>query len=162
MLFITRFVRFATVLLLVVVLTSGVVFADQGEEIEVEEGQCVGQECINPDIIVTSDKEEDVVEDPKCPSRAQIIKCSSKHLDLNQNGKLEREELQQAIDSLPWWGRSVLQILGSVNAIMKKCDVDGDDAISMDYDMEHNKDTCLATCFKRMAFKKAFFAECDL
>lgn len=46
--------------------------------------------------------------------------------------------------------------------MMKKCDVDGDDAISIDYDMLHNKDTCLATCFKRRAFKQAFFADCEL
>jgi hypothetical protein len=45
---------------------------------------------------------------------------------------------------------------------MKKCDVDGDDAIGMDYDMSHNGDTCLATCFKRRAFKRAFFSECEL
>lgn len=56
----------------------------------------------------------------------------------------------------------MLKILGSVDKIMGKCDVDGDDAIGIDYDMQHNKETCLATCFKRRAFKAAFFPECDL
>ena len=60
------------------------------------------------------------------------------------------------------YARGILQILGSVDKMMKKCDVDGDDAISIDYDMEHNKETCLATCFKRRAFKSAFFPDCDL
>ena len=54
----------------------------------------------------------------------------------------------------------ILNILGSVDKMMKKCDVDGDDAIGMGYDMEHNKETCLATCFKRRAFKSSFFPEC--
>ena len=75
---------------------------------------------------------------------------------------LDRDELQTAIDRLPWLARGVLQILGSVDKMMKKCDVDGDGAISIDYDMEHNKETCLATCFKRRAFKSAFFPGCDM
>ena len=45
---------------------------------------------------------------------------------------------------------------------MKKCDMDHDDAISMDYDMLNNQETCLATCFKRKAFKQTFFADCAL
>ena len=53
-------------------------------------------------------------------------------------------------------------MIGSVNKIMDKCDYDGDGAISVDHDMEKTKDTCLATCFKRRAFKGAFFPECDL
>jgi hypothetical protein len=44
---------------------------------------------------------------------------------------------------------------------MKKCDVDGDDAISMDFDMQNNSETCLASCFKRKAFKSAFFPDCE-
>lgn len=101
-------------------------------------------------------------EDPKCPSRPHIIRCASAHLDLNKNGKLEKEELQTAIDALPWLARGVLKIIGSVPLIMKKCDHDKDDAISMDHDMEATKETCLATCFKRKAFKAAFFPDCDL
>ena len=55
----------------------------------------------------------------------------------------------------------ILKILGSVDKMMAKCDIDGDDAIGMDYDMEHSKETCLATCFKRKAFKGAFFPDCE-
>jgi hypothetical protein len=176
------------------------------------------QECSNPEVCVSTDgkigdqSSSKVAEDPKCPSRGQIIRCAGTHLDLDKNGKLERAELQQAIDQLPWYvalafnvsspgprapplsiqavspllkyisslaeltggimpscfislhrlARGVLNILGSVDSIMKKCDVDGDDAIGMDYDMSHNGDTCLATCFKRRAFKRAFFSECEL
>ena len=38
----------------------------------------------------------------KCPDRSHIIKCAEAHLDTNKNGKLDREELEAAIDSLPW------------------------------------------------------------
>jgi len=112
------------------------------------------QECVNPATVATPD--------PNCPSRQHVTLCAGKYLDKNQNGKLERSELQDAIDSLPWYGRGILNILGSVDKMMKKCDVDGDDAISMTYDMQNNQETCLATCFKRMAFKKAFFSDCTL
>ena len=36
----------------------------------------------------------------------------------------------------------------------------GDGAISVEADMEATKETCLATCFKRNAFKKLFFPDC--
>lgn len=100
--------------------------------------------------------------DPTCPDRDHLMRCAGSYLDTNKNGMLERDELQTAIDKLPWLARGVLSILGSVDKMMKKCDVDGDGAISIDYDMEHNKETCLATCFKKRAFKSAFFPDCDL
>lgn len=69
------------------------------------EEQCVAEECVNPESVVTSDAvkaaaTEDV--DPKCPSREHVIACAGKYLDTNGNGKLERAELQSGIDSLPW------------------------------------------------------------
>jgi hypothetical protein len=139
-------------------------------------------ECANPDVegapakgevaadlgeqqqqqVIESTQQEKVEEDPKCPSRPHIIRCTAEYLDVNKNNKLDRIELEEAINKLPWLARGVLKIIGSVNSIMKKCDVDQDDAISMDHDMEHNQETCLATCFKRRAFKSAFFPACDL
>jgi hypothetical protein len=123
-------------------------------------GSCAGgqEECVNPEAAVRVETQVD----PKCPSREHVTLCAGQYLDKNQNGKLERAELQAAIDSLPWYGRGILNILGSVDKMMQKCDVDKDDAISMGYDMTHNAETCLATCFKRMAFKKAFFPDCKL
>jgi hypothetical protein len=115
------------------------------------------QECHSKDAAAA----EAIEIDPTCPDRAHLMRCAAVHLDTNQNGKLDRDELQKAIDKLPWLARGVLQILGSVDKMMKKCDVDGDDAISMDYDMEHNHETCLATCLKRRVFKSAFFPDCD-
>mmetsp|Transcript_13451 Transcript_13451/g.18997 ORF Transcript_13451/g.18997 Transcript_13451/m.18997 type:complete len:176 (-) Transcript_13451:254-781(-) len=113
-------------------------------------------------VVEEEEEEEKTPEDPACPSRPHIIRCAAAHLDVNKNNKLERKELQDAIDSLPWLARGVLKILGSVDSIMKKCDADGDDAIGIDTDMEQTQETCLASCFKRKAFKQAFFPQCDL
>jgi hypothetical protein len=54
-----------------------------------------------------------------------------------------------------------MKVFGSVDTIMKKCDLDGDGAISMDYDMINNNETCLASCFKRRQFRNAFFPDCE-
>jgi hypothetical protein len=163
--------RFLKFLLLALVLTVAVSQEDAAaataEARTTDEGCATPGECANPD--APAAEEEAVIEepvkieeDPSCPSRPHIIRCTAKYMDLNQNGKLDRDELEGAIDSLPWLARGVLKIIGSVNTIMTKCDYDGDGAISIDHDMQHNADTCLTSCFKRRAFKSAFFSECDL
>lgn len=167
--FLNRFLRLALLLLIVAVSCHA-------------EGECVadsGEECANPEATEAGSAEavadasetttEEVVEeasatqeeDPQCPSRPFIIRCAGEYLDTNKNGKLERAELQAAIDKLPWYSRGILKIIGSVDKMMTKCDMDGDDAISMDYDMEKNKEQCLASCFKRRAFKGSFFPDCE-
>lgn len=70
-------------------------------------------ECANPDVVAAE-------EDPNCPSRDLIIRCAGKHLDANQNGKLDRNELEDAIGSLPWFARGILQILGSVDKMVSR------------------------------------------
>ena len=89
------------------------------------------------------------------------MRCAAKYLDTNQNKQLERAELETAIGGLPWYARGVLKVIGSIDKIMAKCDADGDDAIGIDTDMPKTEETCLATCFKRKAFKAAFFPECE-
>mmetsp|Transcript_8337 Transcript_8337/g.18196 ORF Transcript_8337/g.18196 Transcript_8337/m.18196 type:complete len:98 (+) Transcript_8337:161-454(+) len=61
----------------------------------------------------------DVAADPNCPSRESIIQCASKHLDTNGNKMLEKKELEDAIDTLPWYMKGVLKIIGSTDMIMK-------------------------------------------
>jgi hypothetical protein len=117
-------------------------------------------ECADPAAVAEEEKIDEEI-DPSCPSRPHIIRCAAHYLDTNNNGKLERKELEDAIAKLPWYSRGILKIIGSVEKIMKKCDYDRDGAISIDHDMENTKETCLATCFKRKAFKSAFFPECD-
>lgn len=106
-------------------------------------------------------EEAKVPEDPKCPSRPHIIRCSAMYLDTNKNNALDREELETAMGQVPWLLRSLVRMLGSVDTIMKKCDADGDGKISIDHDMAATEETCLASCFKRNAFKRLFFPECE-
>merc|ERR1719183_357854 len=101
-------------------------------------------------------------DDDDCPiSRPEMIRCAAKHLDTNKNQKLDREELETAIDRLPWLSKGVLKIIGSVDMIMSKCDANGDGAIDMKKggDMDKSAEMCLKTCFKRKAFKSAFFPD---
>jgi hypothetical protein len=99
-------------------------------------------------------------EDPKCPSRPHIIRCAGKYLDTNNNGALERTELDAAMSQVSWIVRGLLKVIGSTDTIMKKCDADGDGKITIEQDMEATKETCLATCFKRKVFKQLFFPDC--
>ena len=86
-----------------------------------EEGGSVTVEAVvsdNGEVVVESDAdsinpadkeaEEKDPEDPKCPSRPHIIRCAAATLDKNKNNKLERKELQEGIDSLPWLSRGEL------------------------------------------------------
>lgn len=65
-------------------------------------------ECLNPDANEDVKATSTTKEDPSCPSREYVIRCAGIHLDVNKNGMLERKELQDAIDKLPWYGRGEL------------------------------------------------------
>ena len=129
------------------------------------------EEQIKPDPVddnhhaatLTADEEEEEGEEDendKCPSRPHVIRCAAKYLDTNHNGALERDELTNAMKNVSWIVRGLLKVIGSVDSIMKKCDADGDGQITMEHDMEATKETCLASCFKRKAFKRLFFPDC--
>jgi hypothetical protein len=110
--------------------------------------------------IAAPEEGNSVAEDSTCPSRPQVVRCASKYLDTDQNGASEREELDSAMKGVSWIVRGLLKVIGSTDSIMKKCDADGDGKITIEQDMEATKETCLATCFKRKAFKQLFFPEC--
>jgi len=138
-----RFLLFLAVALLAVVATTATEqqHHDQAECEVGEDGQCLGGGggggAPKEAEVVVEDPEPPISEaqtDDTCPDREHIIKCAGANLDRNENGKLDRVELDDAIKSLPWYGRGILKILGSTDKMMQKCDVDGDDAISMDYE----------------------------
>jgi hypothetical protein len=118
------FVAIATILF---VSSPTLVGAESEAACSSEEG-----ECENPDVVVADDAAEEeeesepipevevetIEEDPNCPSRDLIIRCAALHLDKNKNGKIDRPELQGAIDSLPWFARGILKILGSVDKMV--------------------------------------------
>jgi hypothetical protein len=65
----------------------------------VEKSDC-GQdqgECLNPDTATTAQRVQEEDDDPNCPSRDSIIRCARKYLDTNDNGKLDRAELESSI-----------------------------------------------------------------
>lgn len=122
---------------------------------------CVPELADDNDLFVAATDEVIVEgEDPKCPSRPHIIRCAGKHLDTNNNGALERTELDTAMSQVSWIVRGLLKVIGSTDTIMKKCDADSDGMITIEADMEATKETCLATCFKRKVFKQLFFPDC--
>jgi hypothetical protein len=63
--------------------------------VSAEDRECaVEGECADPNAVVI---------DPNCPDRDHVVRCAGKYLDKNQNGFLERSELQGVIDELPWY-----------------------------------------------------------
>ena len=153
--------------------TEEVVADDAAKECTADDETCISpeEETIVPPVEEEETTEESTTttttkttseeeEDPACPSRPHVIRCAAKYLDTNQNGALEKSELETAMNTVPWILRSLLNIIGSVDAIMKKCDADGDGSIDIEVDMKATEETCLATCFKRKVFKKLFFPDC--
>jgi hypothetical protein len=82
----TRFLRLLAFVVTLALVASNV--AAQAEE-------CVADECAN-----SHNRAGEI--DPNCPDREHIIRCAEVYLDTNNNGKLDRSELQGAIDKLPW------------------------------------------------------------
>jgi hypothetical protein len=153
--------------------TEEVVADDAAKECTADDETCISpeEEAIVPPVeeeetteesttTTTTETTSEEEEDPACPSRPHVIRCAAKYLDTNQNGALEKSELETAMNTVPWILRSLLNIIGSVDAIMKKCDADGDGSIDIEVDMKATEETCLATCFKRKVFKKLFFPDC--
>lgn len=62
--------------------------------------------------------EDPVAIDKNCPDRGHIIRCTGSTLDLNKNGKLDRVELDSAINSLPWYVRNVW-FVSSIRAVVR-------------------------------------------
>jgi hypothetical protein len=85
-----------------ILILSLVVVAEEQQECEVGgDGTCIEE------VPVVEALEEPLTMDKHCPDRGHIIRCTGATLDLNKNGKLERIELDTAINSLPWYGRIV-------------------------------------------------------
>ena len=61
-------------------------------------------ECTNPEAEVIADVPPKP-EDPLCPSRDLIVRCTAKTLDLNGDKKIDRSELEGAINRLPWYAK---------------------------------------------------------
>ncbi|EJK65210.1 hypothetical protein THAOC_13959, partial [Thalassiosira oceanica] len=120
-------------------------------EVKVDDEGCADETCANPEAT-------DEAEDPSCPSRygseawrtRQGGQSGEKFLSASTTRRLGVGNLKflpsktHVLPDLTW---SLLRVIGSVDAIMKKCDADGDGKITIDGDMEQTKETCLASCF---------------
>ena len=113
--------HFSFILVLVATLFVSLPTLIVGESCAAGEGECANPDAPDADGTAVKEdpvEEDPVKEDPNCPSRDLIIRCAGEHLDENKNGKLDRSELQGAIDKLPWYARGILQILGSVDKMV--------------------------------------------
>jgi hypothetical protein len=75
------------------------------DEIEETITTDISQSTDNSDTSTIVEAEDAIGEspsDPKCPSRSHVLKCAAKYLDLDQDRKLSRNELDTAIKTLPW------------------------------------------------------------
>jgi hypothetical protein len=72
-----------------------------------DNGECLDTESSYDD---STDPPLASVMDKGCPDRGHIIRCAGKYLDTNQNGKLDRSELDAAIERLPWSVHSIPHI----------------------------------------------------
>ena len=93
----------------IAIVQENVLVAQKQQECEVgDDGSCLTTDSVS---VPTHETTETAAKmdgpkieiDKNCPDRGHIIRCTGAHLDLNQNGKLDRDELDSAIQSLPWY-----------------------------------------------------------
>ena len=92
---------------------SGVMLAraddvhDLDEVVVTADGETIPQPSIKEQVVkqqqASSKGKTNAAIDPKCPDRDHLMRCARVHLDTNNNNKLDREELNAAISSLPWY-----------------------------------------------------------
>lgn len=71
--------------LVVIMVTDGVAVVNDSCN-DGESGECLARETEDGPAVET---------DSKCPDRDHIIRCAKVHMDKNQNGKLDRSELDE-------------------------------------------------------------------
>ncbi len=106
-----KFITWLLNLYIAVILDNFSVAQEQQQECEVgADGVCLNMDD-RPKVQEATATMEKVADEPEveidknCPDRGHIIRCTGAHLDLNKNGKLDRDELDTAIQSLPWYVR---------------------------------------------------------
>ena len=104
--------------------TGGAASAETNPEIVVDANdgdagkECAADDCAEENASSeeseTTTNETSEEEDTNCPSRPHVIRCAAKYLDANQNGKLEKEELDNVMKKVPWLLRGQFRL----NALM--------------------------------------------
>ena len=90
-----------------------------------------------------------LIQTSACPTKKQAIDCFYSKCDLNNDGKINRKELESAIDNyLPWWERIPFNIFGGIDQILSDCDANKNGVLTAK-EAYHMKHTCLNSCYKK-------------
>lgn len=91
--------------------------------------------------------------DEECPSREDCMECVMKYCDVNNDMRIDLEEIYAAkARYLTWYERVLAWGTGqSAERMLQLCDYDKDGFISHD-DFVNSEETCLSDCFKRKLF----------
>lgn len=84
-----------------------------------------------------------------CPTKPDALNCFYRIADANQDQRISKHELAEAIYSrLPWWKKAAFKVFGGLGRIMNDCDENKDGYLTKDetYAMPN---TCMQTCYKK-------------
>ena len=84
-----------------------------------------------------------------CPTKPQALDCFYTIADKNQDQRISKHELADAIYSrLPWWKKAAFKVFGGLGRIMNDCDENNDGYLTKEeaYAMPN---TCMQTCYKK-------------
>jgi hypothetical protein len=81
---------------------------DAGKECAADDCGAAAASSIEDTTESTAEDVSPEEEDANCPSRPHVIRCAAKYLDTNQNGVLERSELESVMKTVPWLLRGEL------------------------------------------------------
>lgn len=83
-----------------------------------------------------------------CPERKPTMECFYNTADTNNDGIVTKNELTVAIyKALHWYEKIPFQVFGGINAILKDCDLNHDNRLSVEESMQ--MESCMDSCFKR-------------
>ena len=90
-----------------------------------------------------------------CPPRKSTMECFYKIADTNKDGIVTRHELSHAIfNALSWYEKVPFRLFGGIEQIMKDCDENRDNKLTVEESMRLKK--CMDSCFKRKHTRDKF------
>ena len=83
-----------------------------------------------------------------CPQRRSTMECFYNVADTNNDEIVTKTELSVAINKvLHWYEKIPFQVFGGINKILKDCDANHDNLLSVEESMQMQ--SCMDSCFKR-------------
>ncbi len=85
----------------------------------------------------------------KCPTKEQALNCFYEKSDTNNDSKISRHELKNAIYSrLPWYKKAGFALFGGIGRVLNDCDYNHDGFLTKEEAYLMSK-TCMESCYKR-------------